>query len=497
MPADAAFKLQMPLTRGQRAQKLVEEGQAQLARGNYFGAIETCTSALKLTANLATAYLCRAEARMLVREPEAAADALAAARLDPEYGDPYRILGIMDFEAGRYRPAIHHFDVALQYKPKTTPHSLPEMYYYRARSKYLTGDERGAIEDAKRGLAVMQGLNGNYGDPSFYSLLASIQRSIGEKADADKNELQVLNLLNDRLKHRGQDPDVLLRQAESFTHLNMPDKAVEVYKKILAKDQSNTSVLKEKAQVLFSEGKYAEAAKDLTRVLQISPEDTSAIQLRAVSYMKAERFEESARDYSRLIALEPDNARALAERAQAYRRAADAALPEDAPELYESALADFMEVEQLDARLARGHYGQRAWVHHRLGQEEQAMDYAGLALAIDSSDEDAHLARANAGVLLGSCSEARPSIDWLIQSGGAAESYWLRGECRCLAGEYQACLQDLDRAASLKPDSLLLAMRVSFHRSRYIEMFPGRATQGERERARQDKERVQFLRSRL
>src|ERR1700733_11318328 len=86
LPASA---IDFPLTRSQKAQKLVEEGQRQILMGNYFRAIDSCTRALGLRGDWGPAYLCRSEARLRTRDITAASlDAKKAENLDPKSGEP-------------------------------------------------------------------------------------------------------------------------------------------------------------------------------------------------------------------------------------------------------------------------------------------------------------------------------------------------------------------------------------------------------------------------
>src|SRR5437879_4884930 len=88
----------IPLTRTQRARKLVEEGQRQILRMDFTRAIDSCTRALVIRDDWSPAYLCRSEARLLAKESTAASqDAQKAMKLDPNSGEPLRILGILEY----------------------------------------------------------------------------------------------------------------------------------------------------------------------------------------------------------------------------------------------------------------------------------------------------------------------------------------------------------------------------------------------------------------
>ncbi|MCX5789901.1 MAG: hypothetical protein NTX64_15565, partial [Elusimicrobia bacterium] len=284
----SAWAFEFPLTTGQRAQKLVEQGYERINRGDYNGALNFCDEALKVRRDWAPAYVCRSEARLWLKDPLSDRDARQAMRYDPDSGDPYRLLGLWEYEGGRYAAGIRNFTRALELS-KLKPESVSEVYYYRARARIKTGDLAGALSDVTHGLGVMQGVSGSFGDWSFYSLRAEIKRRQGDFDSADKDEREVVDLIEKRLeRHPKEAPDLLKRRASSFALLGDFSKSAEEYRRIVALYQEpDPSASLERVLALVMAGSYGDAARELGSILAVQPKRPLIRRMRALARIAA------------------------------------------------------------------------------------------------------------------------------------------------------------------------------------------------------------------
>ncbi len=267
-----ALGFEFPLTRAQRAQKLVEQGYERIVRGDYSGALSSCDQALEVRGDWAPAYICRSEARLWLKDPKSDRDARRAMRFDPASGDPYRLLGLWEFESKRYPAAISNFNRALELG-KLKPDGITECYFYRAQARVNKGDLAGALEDISQGLGVLRGISGSYGDWSFYGLRAEIRRRKGDWDGADSDERQVLSLVEERLRRRGSVvPELLLRRAHANAMLERFEEAAADYERIFELVQDADARLRlEHAVVLFLARRDRQALSSLRLVPKESP----------------------------------------------------------------------------------------------------------------------------------------------------------------------------------------------------------------------------------
>ena len=459
----AAFEI--PLTTRQRAQKLVEQGYERIIRGDYTGALSYCDEALKVRNDWAPAYVCRSEARLWLKDPLSDRDARQAMRHDPNSGDPYRLLGLWEYEGGRYPAAIQNFSRALELS-KLKPEGVTEIYYYRSRARIKTNDLNGALSDINHGLGVLQGISGSYGDWSFYSLRAEVRRRQGDYNAADSDERQVLELIENRLKHHVTEaPELLRRRANSFALLGEFEKAADEYGRILATyKEGDTKTSLERVLALVMAGRYEAAGRELGPILDAEPRRPLIRRMRALAR-----------------AAGGDSSGAMAD-LDSFMSGTSAS-PETSQELRLALEQDGGALTQLEGWQASAAprdpalWGRRALVHELLLEHDQALSLGAKALSSDPLDEPARLARSAAALTAGRCPEAAGDLDWLVDKHRDQGFFrWVRGECRCRTEELDACIEDLDRATGLERAAKSPAMRLASQYRCWLDRRTGSAT---------------------
>ncbi|MBI3549808.1 MAG: tetratricopeptide repeat protein [Elusimicrobia bacterium] len=461
-PSALAFELH---TKTQRAQKLVEEGQGMILRGELLQAIDSCTRALDIRNDWAPAYLCRSEARILTRDPEAGKDAQldaeAALKLDPNSGEPWRLLGLMDFQAERYDAALKQFDNALK-RSKMRPEGIPDVYFYKAKSHLNLGKYPEALKDVERGLGIVQGINGDFSDWSFYSLRAEIRRKSGQKEKADKDERYVVQLITEKLKRRPNVAALIRQRGDSYVHLREYDKAIADYTAVLSRTPEDAKTFIDRAQAQRLAGRHTAAESDLTSAIALEPKNAQALRMRALERMELKDYQGTVDDLDAYLALEPDDATAIS-----YRGMAKSFLHDFRGSLDDLELAQ--ELKPSEDSL----WGAKAFDQEMLGDHAGAMISALKGIAANADDFSAHYARARSGMALGRCKDAAPSIEWLLKKSPQSwEYYWIRGECRCDEGDFAGGLKDLEKAAELDATSPVPSARLAHQHRRYLDLNP-------------------------
>jgi tetratricopeptide (TPR) repeat protein len=482
--APCASAFEFPLTRSQRVQKVVEEGQALLQRGDYLSAAETCARALDIRSDWAPAYLCRGEARLKSGDPGASRDARKALDLDPRSGEALRILGMFEYEAGRYSSAVRNFDEALR-RSKLKPDEVPTVYYFRAKAKLKLGDVDGALADSDKGMAVLIGISGNYADWSFYSLRAEARRRKGRTAEADEDEKRVLSLLEERLRRRPLEaPEILRMKAESHTLLRDYDAAAKDYADLLAKGAGEASDRVDRADALIGAERHQEAVEELSRVLERDPGNPRALKLRGYAGLYLGREKAAISDLDAYLRLRPKDASAYTYRAIARLNIKD----------FAGGLSDIEMSQALLPKEAASLEARKAYALSMLGRHSEALACASRVLASQPESYSARCAQARSSVKTGRCREASASLNWLVDRlPSSAEYLEMRADCRWEARDMAGSISDLERALALQSGFAAIAVRLALRHREYLDSFPAKASLPELLRSRRFLDRAVAL----
>lgn len=162
------------LARERDYRRLIETGNAALASGQTFEAIEAFSGAIALKKDSMLAHLRRGETYHQQGQLQAAErDLRRAWQLDPTATRPLEALGDVRFEMQNYRRAADRYGdyVALD-------DQSPRILYKLALARYRAGNAAGAVEPLTRALALDEGLaEGQY-------LLGLCFRETGRPDDA-------------------------------------------------------------------------------------------------------------------------------------------------------------------------------------------------------------------------------------------------------------------------------------------------------------------------
>ncbi len=142
------------LARERDYRRLIETGNAALASGQTFEAVEAFSGAIALKADSMLAYLRRGETYHQQGQLQAAErDLRRAWQLDPTATRPLEALGDVRFEMQNYRRAADRYAdyVALD-------DQSPRILYKLALARYRAGNPAGAVEPLTRAAALDDGL---------------------------------------------------------------------------------------------------------------------------------------------------------------------------------------------------------------------------------------------------------------------------------------------------------------------------------------------------
>ncbi len=134
------------------------------------------------------------------------------------------------------------------------------------------------------------------------------------------------------------------------------------------------------------QGNYEAASEDFTAALQINPRDAHAHQARGQAALHQGEYDKAYTSLTRALELNPKNAEAFSLRASAHQ-----ARGED-----DDALADLTQAVLLDGKYTAAYSNQRAQVHLRFNQYEQALANFAVVLQLDPANLTALIGREQA-----------------------------------------------------------------------------------------------------
>lgn len=154
--------------------RLVNQGEAALAAGQPYDAIEAFSGAVALKPDSMVGYLRRGEAHRQRHELDAALrDLQQASTLDPTAPRPLELLGDVNTSLARYDRAVHQYEAYLAIDDQS-----PRVLYKLALAHYRAGQPRDGI--AALGKAIR--LKPRFGEAEY--LLGLCLKDVGRTTDA-------------------------------------------------------------------------------------------------------------------------------------------------------------------------------------------------------------------------------------------------------------------------------------------------------------------------
>ncbi len=159
-------------------------------------------------------------------------------------------------------------------------------------------------------------------------------------------------------------PDSLPAQmlaAETFSSAGQPDKALQIYQAILARDGPSIDLLQAIAQVYWTQGRWDDALRTLNDLMQLDPRDATVYVNAGRIYSHRRDLADAERNFQRAAEVEPNMFEAHLGLGETYRRQGRD----------DDAAREFQVASGLDPSNPRPHY-QLAQLYRKLGRTEPA-----------------------------------------------------------------------------------------------------------------------------
>ncbi len=285
----------------------VEEGAAQLIRGDVAQAVATYTAALKDTGlpndRRAAILNDRGVANVRLGETKLALeDYNHAVELFPEYPVAYNNRGNLLLALGQLGEATKDFDRALVLAP-----SYAAAYSNRANVRMKLGKPQAAIADFTKAIELMPAsappLSGR---GLAYLAVGKPHAAIRDFSRAVSADARFASAYRNR--------------AEARMAVDQRDEAIEDLSRAIAFDANNSELYVVRGYAYLLDGNAASAIKDFSHAIELDPKSSPAYEGRGLANGMAEASDDAYSDLNRAIALDPRSPVAFAFRAYVYKQ---------------------------------------------------------------------------------------------------------------------------------------------------------------------------------
>jgi predicted O-linked N-acetylglucosamine transferase (SPINDLY family) len=251
-------------------------------------------------------------------------------------------------------------------------------------------------------------------------------------------------------------PEQLLQQALSLHRADRPEKAVPLYRRLLAEFPGNARLLFLLGSAETQRGNPAAGVRLLEEVLAAQPFNVDALNNLGLALQRLARVDEALQAFDRAIALQASQPGLHINKGLALRDLGR----------YHDALASFDRALEIDPGNAEQH-NNRGNVLLDLGRGQEALASFDRSIAIAPAYAEAHVNRGTALQQLGHMTAALESVDRGIGlNAELAEAHNLRGDLLLFMRREAEARASFQKAHSLAPQLEFVVPRLLFSRLR-------------------------------
>jgi tetratricopeptide (TPR) repeat protein len=395
---------------------------------------------------------------------EALKDLQKAIDLRPGYEGIYFSRGVTYFLAQQFRNAVSDFDYYIRKEPKD-----PSAYLNRGASYLFLGDTLKAINDYNKAIKL------DRFEPEGYIRRGRLYAAQGKYDDAIKD-------LDKSIKLDSTNTFAYFNRALMYYDRKNYNAAMADLNRVLKDEPGNALTLYNRSLISAQVGNFEDALEDMDRVININPNNVLAYFNRASYFIEMRRWADALDDYNKAIDLYPDFAKAYINRSfvenmlgrkqaskedyktasrkvQEYRakNQADKGSFADTTKKYSSLLS-------LDADFAKKDFNNELLQHRdidirlkplyrfALTAKKDNIDYA-LKHRFENAllDKFVNESPTSISIICGDSLAVSPAedMDKLLYSDSTnteARTYFLRGLLEVQGKQYNAALNDFDKA---------------------------------------------------
>lgn len=289
----------------------LQRGHEKSAKGDYAGAIEDWTQAIKLKPDDTQARSSRASVREKIADYAGAIeDYTNIIGYNPNDGSAYILRAQVRLKLKDFIGAIADYNQALKLKPDDSYFIINN----RGRAKLESGNHTGAIEDFTEAIKLEP--NETYG----YNNRGLAKRKLGEYAAAIEDHNQAIKLKpneTNAYRLRGH----VKVELEDYTG------AIEDYTQVIKLNPENSFTYIDRGNAKRKSKDFDGAIEDYNHALKLKPEHANAYNARGLTKVALKDYNGAITDYDKAIELNPKYAktyhnRGLAKKAIGQHKAA-------------------------------------------------------------------------------------------------------------------------------------------------------------------------------
>lgn len=278
----------------------LQEARDDIAKGNYFEAIQKLDACIQSRAGQYDAYFFRGISKYFLNDNIGALQDLnvAVTVYDPYLSDAYHYRSFVKYRLGDYDGAIRDINSLM-----ATQKNDPKLYMERAFAKLANQDYNGALKDCNKTLSLQ------WANENLYLCKGMAENALAQYDSAMSDYQKALHI-------NPKNPDVYIRIGMTDAAQNNYDKAIEHFNYALKLDSVNTLAYFSRAEAYVKLEKQAEAFADFNTVIKLDPMNALAYFDRAIMEGQKNDYTDALADFNKVLVLNPKNIQALFNRAK-------------------------------------------------------------------------------------------------------------------------------------------------------------------------------------
>lgn len=271
--------------------------------------------------------------------------------------------------------------------------------------------------------------------------------------------------LTGAIKLNGVAPAYLYR-AVANTRLGQMDNAARDYNELIERQPNNVLALAGRASLRIKQKDYKRGLEDCNRIVAMKPDYYDGYRLRCLIYCMEDKYSEALVDAGMYLKHAPETeannkgrAEVLQTRAYAYLKL----------KKLDEAIRDYSEAIGLLGDSAGSKlYASRAIAYKQAKAYKKALSDAEIAIKLDPSDSTLYKLRGQCHGGAGDAAKSAADLDKAVKLTPSVETFFLRGEARLAAKDFEGALEDFEYVLSVNPNHKLAKVKFDLAKSNLV-----------------------------
>lgn len=331
--------------------------------------------------------------------------------------------GVQKLNSGDFISALLEFDQAANEEPQNA-----DVFYNRGLVKMELGDNQSAIEDFDQAITLKKSMI------AAYLKRGHAKANIGDHRSAIEDFKQVVLLDKKNL-------EALMSMAHSKYLMSDYPGAIEDYTQAIQNNMAHNFEAYYNRGLAYNEyGKFQDAIKDFTKVIELYPKYNYAFFYRAYAKDHLDDVQGAIQDYTKVIQLDPLDQEAYFNRGMCKVKLED----------HQGAIADFTKAIEINPKFEQGQaYLHRAVAKYNVGDTKGSEEDFNYVVELFPHSKDVYLNRGMFYLEHDMGERALADFDKGLQFSKDKDLYYYRGLSKLMLGDRGAACEDFKKAESM------------------------------------------------